>query len=434
MLNRNVEEVLHEIEENDVKFVRLAFCDIFGRQKNISISPRELYRAFEDGISFDASTMRGFMNADESDLFLVPDPMTLSVLPWRPSHGRVVRFLSSIRYGDGTPFEGDARQLLIDAVKDLAQLGYTCMIGTECEFYLLRTDENGLPTKEPFDQGSYCDMAPLDKGETVRREICLSLEEMGIQPESSHHEQGPGQNEIDFRYSEALSAADNLLSFEAAVKAIAANNGLYASFMPKPFLNQSGNAMHTNLSLFQDGINLFQRQPDGEISPAAKSFVAGIIDKIREITVFLNPLTNSYARFGTFEAPKAVCWSTHNYSQLVRILTAHGASSRMELRSPDPACNPYLAFTLLLRAGIAGIEQKMQLSAPLSRDELAQAPALPSNLDQAVRLARESDFVQQVLPKRLVEKFLEEKEFEWQQYSIAQDKNMVEHEMYFGSI
>ena len=213
MMNETILEALQFVEENDVKFIRLAFCDIFGRQKNISIMPKELPRAFESGISFDASAIRGFMNVEESDLFLVPEAGTISILPWRPSHGRVMRFFSNIKHPDGTPFEGDGRYILKKAVQQCANMGYVCKIGTECEFYLFETDEKGNPTDQPHDHGTYCDIAPLDKGENVRREICLTLEEMGLLPESSHHEQGPGQNEIDFQYSDAMTAADNLITF-----------------------------------------------------------------------------------------------------------------------------------------------------------------------------------------------------------------------------
>ena len=347
-------EVLRFVQENDVKFIRLAFSDMFGIQKNISVMPDELPRAFETGISFDASAVRGFLNVEQSDLFITPDPSTLSILPWRPSHGRVVRLFCNVNYPDGRPFEGSSRHILQRAVKEAAQMGYVCKIGAECEFYLFETDEKGNPTMNPHDLGGYCDIAPNDKGENVRREICLTLEEMGIHPEASHHEQGPGQNEIDFKYSDAMTAADNLLTFKAAVKSIAARNGLYASFMPKPLPDKSGSGLHVNLSLSQGGRNIFKTAPDEGHCPEAEHFMAGVLDHIREITVFLNPLTNSYARFGAFEAPRYLSWSHQNRSQLIRIPAATGAQSRMELRSPDPSCNPHLAFAMLLQAGATG--------------------------------------------------------------------------------
>ena len=315
-MNDMVSEVLKFVEENDVKFIRLAFCDIFGTQKNVAIMPEELPRAFETGISLDASSVRGFFNARETDLFLVPDPGTLSILPWRPSHGRVVRLFCNIRYPDGRIFEGDCRNILRKAAARAASMGYVCKIGSECEFYLFQTDENGDPTMIPQDRAGYCDIAPRDRGENVRREICLTLEQMGIRPENSHHEQGPGQNEIDFKYSDALSAADNLITFKSVVKTIAARNGLYASFMPKPLADKSGSGMHINLSLFKNRKNLFGTDGSGR-SEEAESFMAGILHRVPEITAFLNPLTNSYARFGSFDAPKYLTWSHQNRSQPV---------------------------------------------------------------------------------------------------------------------
>ena len=262
------QEVMQYVMENDVKFIRLAFCDIFGTQKNISIMPRELSRAFREGISIDASSIRGFANANRSDLLLFPEPSTLSVLPWRPSQGRVVRFFCDIKYPDGTPFECDARQVLRQAQSDMKKLGYSVKIGTECEFYLLKQDEEGLPTKTPHDNASYMDIAPLDKGENVRRQICLTLEEMNLRPEASHHETGPGQNEIDFAYDSAVTAADNLITFRGVVKTMASVNGLYASFLPKIYRDHPGNGLHINLSLFQNGENVFHGEGDGH-SPVA---------------------------------------------------------------------------------------------------------------------------------------------------------------------
>ena len=266
------QEVMQYVMENDVKFIRLAFCDIFGTQKNISIMPRELSRAFREGISIDASSIRGFANANRSDLLLFPEPSTLSVLPWRPSQGRVVRFFCDIKYPDGTPFECDARQVLRQAQSDMKKLGYSVKIGTECEFYLLKQDEEGLPTKTPHDNASYMDIAPLDKGENVRRQICLTLEEMNLRPEASHHETGPGQNEIDFAYDSAVTAADNLITFRGVVKTMASVNGLYASFLPKIYRDHPGNGLHINLSLFQNGENVFHGEGDGHSPGGRHSF------------------------------------------------------------------------------------------------------------------------------------------------------------------
>ena len=432
-------EVMQYISENDVKFIRLAFCDIFGKQKNISIMPRELSRAFEEGICFDASAVRGFMNIEMSDLLLFPDPTTLSILPWRPSQGRVVRFFCDIKYPDGTPFEGDGRQVLRQAQEDMRRLGYSVKIGTECEFYLLRQDEDGLPTKIPHDNASYLDIAPLDKGENVRRQICLTLEEMNMRPEASHHEQGPGQNEIDFAYDSAVTTADNMITFRSVVKTLAAANGLYASFMPKLFRDHAGNGLHINLSLFQHGENLFCN-PEESHSPVVESFIMGILPLCYEISVFLDPLFNSYDRFGNYEAPRYITWSHQNRSQLIRIPAAHGVNQRMELRSPDPCANPYLAFSLLIRAGMEGIERGLKLCDPCNLN-LYDVPAslvreydcLPSNLNEAIKAARNSEFVHRALPEKIIDAYLSAKTSEWNRYVDAPDKSAMIDSLYFSA-
>ncbi len=430
-------DILDFVREHDVKFIRLAFCDIFGTQKNISIMPDELPRAFEYGISFDASAVSGFMNIEESDLFLVPDPPTLSIFPWRPSQGRVIRFFCDIKHPDGSAFEGDGRQILRKAILEAEKVGYTCKIGSECEFYLFQLDERGIPTDQPHDSGTYCDIAPADKGENVRREICLTLEEMGIKPESSHHEEGPGQNEVDFRYSDALTAADNLITFKSVVKTVANRNGLYASFMPKPLLEKSGNGLHINMSLQKNGKNVFGGC-DLDQKGVTENFIAGIMDRIAEMTLFLNPLTNSYARLGGFKAPKYITWSKQNRSQLIRIPAAAGEYSRMELRSPDPTCNPYLSFALLIMAGIEGIKKRLALVAPedhnlyeLDSERVAGARLIPENLGAAAELAQNSDFVKSVLPLKTIEKFCGMKWEEWELYKKAYAKNKWERERYF---
>lgn len=439
-MNYTMNEVLKFIKENDVKFIRLAFCDIFGTQKNISIMPDELPRAFEYGISFDASAISGFMNVEESDLFLVPDPVTLSVLPWRPSHGRVVRFFCNIRHQDGTPFEGDGRYTLKKAIRQAEALGYNCKIGSECEFYLFQTDEKGMPTTVPHDFGGYCDIAPMDKGENVRREICLTLEEMGIKPESSHHEQGPGQNEVDFKYSDVLTAADNLVTFKSVVKTVAARNGLHASFMPKPLPEKSGSGLHINISLFKNGLNVFNNRGK-EYGQIPEEFIAGVMAKLPEMTAFLNPLPNSYTRFGKFEAPKYITWSHQNRSQLIRIPAAEDEYCRMELRSPDPSCNPYLAFALVVQAGLEGISQHMQLLPAFDaniyeaeHDKLHGLALIPESLNSAIKLARESTFAQHVLPQKTLDKFLSSKQAEWDRYNREENKEQFEKTFYFLNV
>jgi glutamine synthetase len=435
-----MKEILQFVQENDVKFIRLAFCDLLGVQKNISIMPQELERAFESGISFDASAISGFMNIEKSDLFLYPDPATLHILPWRPQQGRVVRFFCDIKHPDKREYEGDTRNILKQAVNRAADLGYVCKLGTECEFYLFEEDERGNPTDVPYDEGGYLDIAPLDKCENVRREICLTLEQMGIMPESSHHEDGPGQNEVDFKYSDVLTAADNLITFKSVVKVIAARNGLFASFMPKPIKDKSGSGLHINLSLSKNGFNIFNKNYD-ENATEARSFIAGILDKIIEITAFANPITNSYARLGSFKAPKYVSWSKQNRSQLIRIPAAAEEYSRMELRSPDPVCNPYITFALLLNAGLDGIERNLKLSEAidsnvygLSSDKLNNLKVLPENLKEALDILSKSDFVRKILNEEMINKYLLIKLDEWEQYTQSISKEAMEKQMYFKII
>lgn len=417
-MNDTVQEVLQFVRENDVKFIRLAFCDSFGNQKNIAIMPGQLPRAFDTGISFDASAIPGFLDVEASDLFLKPDAGTLAILPWRPSQGRVVRFFCDLYRPDGTLYEGDSRQLLKKAVARAAAMGYSVKVGAECEFYLFELGEDGKPTRTPQDRAGYFDVSPIDRGENVRREICLTLEEMGILPETSHHEQGPGQNEIDFQYSDALTAADEFITFKSVVKAIAQRNGLYASFLPKPFADKPGSGVHVNLSLFQNGGNTFLSFGKEEGS-VAESFLAGILARVREMTLFLNPLANSYHRFGAFEAPRFITWSHQNRSQLVRIPAATGELSRMELRSPDAAMNPYLAFSLLINAGLDGVEKAAKLREATDLD-LYKAPKettallekLPGTLGEAIGLAQGSAFIGRNIPPQTLEKYLAHKQRE----------------------
>ncbi len=400
-MNYSYDEVLEFIEQEDVKFIRLAFCDIRGKQKNVSIMPDELPRAFTDGISFDASAIHGFGSQVQSDLFLFPIPSTLNILPWRPSHGKVVRMFCEIRYPDGRPFEKDSRYLLREACKAAQAKSIQVSFGSEFEFYLFKTDENGDPTKEPFDHAGYMDVAPADKGENVRREICLTLLEMGIHPEASHHEEGPGQNEIDFQHSSPMLSADNATNFISVVEAAAASNGLCADFSPKPLPDFPGNGLHINISA-----------KSGHGSDPLPAFMAGIMAHIKEITLFLNPTENSYLRLGGRKAPKYITWSPQNRSQLVRVPAAKGDSRRFELRSPDPETNLYLAYALLIHAGLDGIEKELSLpeatnlnlhTADASVTDMLET--LPATLEEAISEAKKSQFVSSVLPEGFVEQF-----------------------------
>ncbi|MBQ9891156.1 MAG: glutamine synthetase [Firmicutes bacterium] len=392
------DEVIEYTREEDVKFIRLSFCDVFGRQKNISIMPDELPRAFDCGIAFDASAIAGFGDETHSDLFLHPEAETLMPLPWRPEHGSVVQMFSNITYPDGTPFECDTRSLLKKAVKKAQDIGHEFYFGAEQEFYLFLLDENGKPTETPYDEAGYMDIAPDDQGENVRREICLTLEKMGIHPESSHHEEGPGQNEIDFRYSDALTAADNAMTFQRVVKTIAHRNGLCADFSPKPLKDKPGNGFHINCSLKNNTDKLFSQM------------IAGILANIKAMTAFLDPSEGSYARLGGHKAPKYISWSTENRSQLIRIPAAEGEYRRMELRSPDPGANPYLAFALMIYAGLDGIEKRLPLEAPADINFYKADPQtlkkfgrLPDSFKEACEEAVSSEFIRSFIPLKILD-------------------------------
>ncbi|MCI2047723.1 MAG: glutamine synthetase family protein [Faecalibacterium sp.] len=431
------QDILDFVEDHNVKFVRFAFCDIFGVQKNIAVMASDMPKALAEGVSFDGSSIAGFMNVEESDLVLKPDLSTVTILPWRPTEGRVMQLFCDVYRPDGAAFEGNCRGILRGIVRRYKELGLTCNIGAECEFYLFESDDQGHPTRIPLDHGGYFDVAPLDAGENMRREICLTMEEMGLSPEHSHHESGDGQNEIDFHYANALKTADNVMMFKQIVRAVASRSGLHASFMPKPLAAQAGSGLHINLSLTKDGKNLFE----GDIAPdsTAGSFMAGILAHVRELTAFTNPLPNSYARFGACEAPRFVSWSRENRSQLVRIPAVTGESCRMELRSPDPACNPYLAFAVIMAAGLDGIERHLHLQPPVNKNLFAAHTAdglesLPATLTDAVALAKASALVQSVLPAGLAERYYAEQERRSAELAAASDPAEFERNKYFLSV
>lgn len=390
------QEVIQYAREEKVKFVRLAFSDVYGRQKNVTIMASELERAFDSGIAFDASAVPGFGGEVRSDLFLHPDPATLAEQPWRPENGRLVRMFCDIRCPDGSPFEADCRHILRRAVRDAEAAGCSFAFGSELEFYLFRLDENGEPTRIPYDRAGYMDIAPEDRGENIRREICLTLEQMGIRPESSHHEEGPSQNEIDFRYSEPLSAADNSLTFLSVVRSVAAANGLCADFSPKPLPEHPGSGLHINLSV----------RGGAEGVEPLNYVIAGILEHIGALTLFLNPCEDSYLRLGGRKAPRYISWSSENRSQLIRIPAAQGEFRRAELRSADPTANPYLAFALLIRAGLDGIERRLTLPEPADfnlytapPEVLSRYKRLPASLAEAAAAAQASPEVARWLPE-----------------------------------
>ena len=397
-MNYSKDEVIQYAQEEDVKFIRLAFCDVFGTQKNIAIMPEELPRAFEYGIALDASAIAGFGGEVHSDLLLHPEADTLRPLPWRPEHGRVVQMFSGVTHPDGTPSPCDTRNLLKGAIAEAKRAGLEFTFGTEQEFYLFQLDENGKPTNLPCDNAGYMDVAPEDRCENVRREICLTLEKMGIRPESSHHEEGPGQNEIDFRYADALVAADNAMTFQRVVKTIAHRYGLMADFSPKPIASAPGNGFHINMSL----------RPLKDASMLSH-MIAGILKNARAMTAFLNPSAASYERLGQHKAPLYVSWSPENRSQLVRIPAAIGEYRRAELRSPDPTANPYLAFALMIYAALDGITNKLELCAPsdinlntVDPRTLTSFEKLPECLEEARKTAASSDFIKAHIPAELL--------------------------------
>ena len=405
----SINEVMDFIEENDVKFIRLAFCDYFGNQKNISVMPEELKKAAERGEPFDSFRIAGFDDPDCQDLFLRPDLSTMCILPWRPQEGRVLRFYSDVVTADGSGYALDPRKLLKDTVTECKKMDFKPRVGLNSEFYLFRTDEEDNPTTIPWDHGTSYDIAPLDRGENIRREICLTMEEMGITPEKSYHESGPGQNEIDFEEDSTLHSADNFITYKNVVGAVSARNGIYASFAPKPLQDCSGNGLHIRMALFRGGVNLIDRDP-----AMAEAFTAGVLHRMRDITVFLNTQPESYLRFGQGEAPKHITWSMQNRSRLLRIPVINGKRTGFILRSPDSGINPYIAFTMIIKAGLSGIENKERLPEPVERsmrymtDEEKKAyDKLPLTLDEAVECAKNSSFIgSDEALKRVSERFL----------------------------
>lgn len=421
------EDIIRIVQEQDVKFIRMQFVDVFGELKNVAVTVSQLEAAMDGQVMIDGSAIEGFVRINESDQYLRPDLDTFAIYPWRPSRGKVARFLCDVYNADGKPFVGDPRRVLRKVEERAQGLGYTMNIGPECEFFLFQTDDRGRPVVEPCDCAGYFDLGPLDQGEATRREICLSLEEMGFVVEASHHEMAAGQHEIDFRYQRALRAADDLMTFKLGVKTIAQRNGLHATFMPKPLSGQCGSGMHINMSLFRDGKNRFC-DPNGPhgLSKEAYSFIAGILEHIHAITAVSNPLVNSYKRLVPgYSAPCYVAWSASNRSTLIRIPATHGESTRVELRSPDPSCNPYLAFAVCLAAGLDGIARGLT-PPPEVTENLYVMPGslrkakgiecLPQDLNQAIEALRNDQFILDVLGPHVSAAYLEGKEKEWALY------------------
>lgn len=421
-------DIKNLVEENDVKFIRLQFVDIFGQAKNVAVTSRDLDKVMNNELMFDGSSVEGFVRIEESDMYLYPDLDSFTILPWRPQQGREARLICDVHRPDGTPFEGDPRFILKRAIAKARSMGYEFQVGPECEFFLFNTDENGNPTTITNDKAGYFDFGHIDNGENFRRDVSLTLEEMGFQIEASHHECADGQQEIDFKYDEALVTADRIMTFRLVVKTLAKRNGLHATFMPKPVYGIHGSGMHINMSLSKDGQNIFYDKTDAEgLSKEAYSFIAGILEHARSMASITNPLVNSYKRLVPgFEAPCYVAWSAKNRTPLVRIPASRGNGTRVELRNPDPSANPYLVLAVCLMAGLDGIERGLtpveavnhniyKLSEKEKQD--LQIVALPGSLREAIRETKNSEFMKNVLGEHVHTTYVAAKEREHKEYT-----------------
>ena len=429
-VTETTEAVLDRIEQEDIDFLRLQFTDILGTVKNVSIPASQAEKAFEEGIYFDGSSIEGFVRIQESDMRLRPDPETFAVLPWRASDtGKAGRLICDvINTSTGKPFSGDPRTVLQSVLAEAEEMGYTLNAGPEPEFFVFLKDEDGRATTITHDVGGYFDLSPKDLASDLRREIIYNLDSMDFEVEASHHEVAEGQHEIDFKYDDGLTTADNIATFRAVVRATAAANDLHATFMPKPIAHINGSGMHTHLSLFEDGENAFYDESDEyDLSDTAYSFLAGILEHAQAITAVCNPTVNSYKRLVPgYEAPIYVAWSDVNRSALVRKPAARvPAASRIELRSPDPSCNPYLALAVMLKAGLDGIERGLDCPDPVreniydfdeAKREEYGIDTLPANLGEAVEALEEDAVVQEALGEHVSEKFIEAKKQEYSEY------------------
>ena len=424
------EDIWRMIEEEDVEFIRLQFTDIFGTLKNVAVTTSQLERVLNNEIMFDGASIEGFARVEQSDMFLRPDLDTFAIFPWRPQQGKVARFLCDIYRPDGTPFAGDPRHVLKRTVQEAAEMGYQMDVGPECEFFLFHTDDEGNPTTITHEKAGYFDVGPLDLGENARRDMILTLEDMGFVVEASHHEDAPAQHEIDFHYDEALKTADDIMTFKLAVKTIAKRHGLYASFMPKPKTGVNGSGMHINMSLARDGVNVFYDGQDcNHLSKEGYWFIGGIMKHIAAITAIANPLVNSYKRLVPgYEAPVYIAWSMRNRSPLIRIPAQTGTTQRIELRSPDSATNPYLAIAVCLAAGLDGIRNQIEPPASvegnifvMSEEEREKAGIkyLPTSLAEAIDGLEQDALIREVLGEHISRKYIEAKKEEWKEYCAA---------------
>ena len=426
MNNYTKDDILKIAKEKEVRFVRLQFTDILGSIKNVAISVSQLEKALDNQCMFDGSSIEGFVRIEESDMKLHPDYNSFALFPWRENNS-VARLICDVYKPDGTPFHGSPRQVLKNVLDEAKDLGYTFNVGPECEFFLFRNDDQGKPTLQTFDDAGYFDMGPVDPGEDVRRDIVLNLEQMGFEIEASHHECARGQHEIDFKYGDALTTADRVMTFKLAVKTIAHKHGLHATFMPKPIYGIAGSGMHINISMAKDGKNVFYDESDKNgLSSTAYSFIAGIMEHIKGMTAITNPLVNSYKRLvPEFEAPVYIAWSAQNRSPLIRVPASRGQGTRVELRSADPSANPYLALAVTIAAGLDGVKRGLVpppavdgniYSMTAAQRKKQKIEMLPTSLETALAELKKDKLICQTLGEHILEKYVEAKELEWLNY------------------
>ena len=436
------DDIFRMVEEEDVEFIRLQFTDIFGTLKNIAITSSQLEKALDNKCMFDGSSVEGFVRIEESDMYLYPDYDTFEIFPWRPQQGKVARLICDVYTPDGKPFEGDPRWILKKTIKEANEMGYRFDVGPECEFFLFHTDDNGLPTTLSHEKAGYFDLGPNDLGENIRRDMVLTLEEMGFEIEASHHEVAPAQHEIDFKYDEVLKTADNIQTFKMTVKTIAKRHGLYATFMPKPKFGISGSGMHINMSLAtEEGKNIFADE-NGKIglSDDAYHFIAGIMKHARGMSAITNPLVNSYKRLVPgYEAPVYIAWSAKNRSPLIRIPASRGNGTRVELRNPDPTANPYLVLALCLAAGLDGIKNKIEVPESVDCNIYEMTPGerraagienMPADLKEAVDCLVADEFLCIVLGEHITTKYVEAKMKEWENYTTRVSQWEIDEYLY----
>lgn len=434
-------DIIHLVEEEDVEFIRLQFTDMFGTMKNVAITSNQLEKALENECMFDGSSIEGFVRIEESDMYLYPDLDTFAIFPWRPQQGKVARIICDVYRPDGKPFAGDPRYVLHRVVEEAKEMGYTLNVGPECEFFLFHTDDDGQPTTISHEKAGYFDLGPIDLGENARRDMVLTLEDMGFEIEASHHEAAPAQHEIDFKYDEAIATADNIMTFKLAVKTIAKRHGLFASFMPKPKYGINGSGMHINMSLEKDGKNIFFDENDQmQLSKEAYYFIGGIMEHVKGMTAITNPLVNSYKRLVPgYEAPIYIAWSATNRSPLIRIPAARGEGTRVELRCPDPSANPYLALAVCLAAGLDGIRKQIMPPAAvvknvyemrLDEKKAEGIEALPATLSEAVEELEKDEYILEVLGEHISRNYIAAKRTEWAEYTSQVTDWEIEQYLY----